>query len=261
LVVLFSREYQEEMLYQLSRVGRPVVGRIGAVERLETLESRVWAVSFTEYPDYQGVVSESESGVDPVLFGAMVGQEVQVIVKGIDDETGTVACSRKEAVEKSYPRVMERIQADQIIEAITVAVVTRDERPVLVVDVGQGVLCDMPRSKASVRYTMRMREQYRPGQVVQAKVISVEPLELSIRAARPDPWQRAVFKSRSLISGTVYKIDDHLVFVEPDLAPGILGLAPVPLMGDISRGMRVSCRVRNFDPANRKLHLRLVNRL
>lgn len=258
---MFSREYQEEMLYQLSRVGRPVVGRIGAVERLETLESRVWAVSFTEYPDYQGVVSESESGVDPVLFGAMVGQEVQVIVKGIDDETGTVACSRKEAVEKSYPRVMERIQADQIIEAITVAVVTRDERPVLVVDVGQGVLCDMPRSKASVRYTMRMREQYRPGQVVQAKVISVEPLELSIRAARPDPWQRAVFKSRSLISGTVYKIDDHLVFVEPDLAPGILGLAPVPLMGDISRGMRVSCRVRNFDPANRKLHLRLVNRL
>lgn len=256
-----SREYQGEMLFQLSRVGRPIAGRIGAVERLETLDSTAWVVVFPEYPGFRGLVPESESRVDVVIMNAMVGQKIQVVVKGVDHEAGTVACSRKEAVDKFFHQVMERIQPNQVIGATTVAVVTRDERPVLVLDIGQGVLCEVPRSKASVKYTIPMREQYRPGQTVQAKVISVDPLELSIRAARPDPWQQTVFRRRSLISGTIYRVDNNLVFVEPDLAPGILGLAPVPLMGDVSRGMRVSCRVRFFDPEQRKLHLWLANRL
>lgn len=256
-----NREYQKEMIFQLSRAGRPVAVKIGAVEQMETLDSLAWVATFSEYPDFRVLVPESEAGVDVSLMNAMVGQEVRVIVKGIDYESGIVACSRKEAVEKVCSTVMEQFQAGQIVNAVVVSVIYREQKPVLVVDIGQGVLCEVPRSKAAIKYTVPLREQYTPGQTVRLKVLSLDPVEFSVREAKEDPWQKASFKRRSLISGTVYRVTGGLIFVEPDLAPGILGLASVPLMGSVSRGMRVSCRVRSFDPSSKRLHLWLVSQL
>lgn len=255
---MLNMPVENELLYQIMKQNRTVAAQIGGIERLD---EPTWIVTFAEYPSFRGLVLLSESGVDEPLLYSMVGQEIQVIVKGVDTEAGIVACSRKEAVEMNSERVLSRLEVDQIIPATAIGVVYRDRRPFLVVDIGQGVFYEMPRSKAATCYSKRLREQYRAGQTVNCKVMSIEPLELSIRDARPDPWTRADFRRGSIISGTIYNVANELVFVEPDLCQGILGLCPVPLRGEVARGMRVSCRVRFFDPEKRRLHLWLVRAL
>lgn len=255
---MLNMPVENELLYQIFRQNRTVTAQIGGIEKLD---EPTWIVTFAEYPSFRGLIPLSESGVDEPLMYAMVGQEIQVIVKGVDQEAGIVACSRKEAVEKFTEQVLSRLEVDQIIPVTVIGVVYRDRRPFLIVDVGQGVFYEMPRSKAATCYTKPLREQYRAGQTVSCKVMSIEPLELSIRDARPNPWTRADFRRGSIISGTVYNVANELVFVEPDLCMGILGLAPVPLKGNVTRGMRVSCRVRFFDPEKRKLHLWLISPL
>lgn len=255
---MINMPVENELLYQIMKQNRVVVAQIGAIEKLD---EPTWIVTFPEYPSFRGLVPLSEAGVDEPLMYVMVGQEIEVVVKGVDTEAGIVACSRKEAVEKISEQVLSRLEVDQIIPTTAIGVIYRDKRPFLVVDVGQGVFVEIPRGKAVTCYTKPLKEQYRAGQTVSCKVMSIDPLELSIRDARPAPWTRADFRRGSIISGTVYNVANELVFVEPDLTMGILGLAPVPLRGNVSRGMRVSCRVRFFDPEKRKLHLWLVRPL
>lgn len=247
---------ENELMFQIYRQNRVIQAQIGGVEKLD---EPTWVLSFPEYPSFRGLVPLSASGVDEPLMYAMVGQQIHVVLKGIDSEAGIVACSRQAAVEKVSEQVLSRLEEGQIITATSIAVVSRDKRPCLVVDIG--VLVEILRSKAATCYTKPLRDQYRPGQAINCKVMATDPITLSVRDALPDPWTRASFKRGSIISGTVYTVQDEKVFVEPDLCMGILGLAPIPLRGDISRGMRVSCRVRFFDPEKKKLHLWLVNRL
>lgn len=54
---------------------------------------------------------------------------------------------------------------------------------------------------------------------------------------------------------------EGIVFIEPDLSPGLLGVAPFPIMGDVSRGSRVSCKVRNFSAEQQKLSLLMMNHI
>ena len=247
-------QIENEKLHQVMRQGRTITAQIGAVERLD---EPTWILSFPDYPSFRGLIPLSAAGVDEPIMYAMNGQQIQVSIKGIDG--AIIACSRQEAVEKVREQILAGIKQDDILPVTVVAVVNREKRPVLIIDVGQGVLCEIPRSKAAVKYTVPLRQQYRPGQIVPVKVLITDPLSLSARDARPDPWTLADFRRGSIISGTVYQVQDQHVFVEPDLCMGILGLAPVPLMGDVSRGMRVTAKVRYFSPEERKLHLWLVN--
>lgn len=247
---------ENELLHQIMKQNRTVVAQIGGIERLD---EPTWIISFPEYPSFRGLVPLSESGVDEPLMYTMVGQEIQVVIKGVDTEAGIAACSKKEAVEKAKGRIT--LELEQIIPANVVAVIYREQRPVLVVDIGHGLLVEMPRSKAVYCYTKPLREQYKAGQTIKCKVISTDPLALSIRDARPDPWSRADFRRGSIISGTVYTVQNEKVFVEPDLCLGILGLAPVPLMGIAQKGTRVRCKVRFFDPQQKKLHLYLIGQI
>ncbi|MFY9118785.1 MAG: hypothetical protein WAO57_00505 [Syntrophomonadaceae bacterium] len=247
-------QIENEKLHQVMRQGRTITAQIGAVERLD---EPTWILSFPDYPSFRGLIPLSASGGDEPLMYAMNGQQIQVVIKGIDG--AIIACSRKEAVEKVQEQVMAGIKQDDILPVTVVAVVNREKRPVLIIDVGQGVLCEIPRSKAAVKYTVPLRQQHRPGQIVPVKVLTTDPVTLSVRDGRPDPWTLADFRRGSIISGTVYQVQGQHVFLEPDLCMGILGLAPVPLMGDVARGMRVTAKVRYFSPDERKLHLWLTN--
>ncbi len=249
-------QIENEKLHQVMRQGRTITAQIGAVERLD---EPTWILSFPDYPSFRGLIPLSAAGVDEPIMYAMNGQQIQVVIKGIDG--AIIACSRQEAVEKIQEQILAGIKQDDILPVTVIAVVSREKRPVLVVDVGQGVLAEIPRSKAATKYTVPLRQQYRPGQTVPVKVLTTDtdPVTLSVRDGRPDPWTLADFRRGSIISGTVYQVRDQLVFLEPDLCQGILGLAPVPLMGDVARGMRVTAKVRYFSPDERKLHLWLTN--
>ena len=248
-----------EVLYQLKERKIPVIAQVGAIDYAE--DKAMWVLAFPDYPGITGLVPEKETGLPMNLINRFVGMEIKVIIAGLDRENNMVACSRKEVVEAAAQQLREQLSVGDIIPVTVKAILMKDNIATLVVDVGGGVLVDIPRSQAVIQRSAPLRAQYSIGQTIPAMVASVEPLLVSIRAARPDPWSQADYKRGQFISGTVYRIVDGNAFIEPDLTPGVLGLAPLPLLGDVQKGYRVSCKVRYFAADQKKLHLYLVNRI
>jgi len=248
-----------EVLFQMKERERPVMAQVGAIDFVDG--KPVWVLAFPGYPDIKGYVPESETGVESPLVARFVGQDVLVLIKGLDRENNLVACSRRQLVERARNEIDGQFDLGDIIPVIIKAVLLDEQlHSSLVVDVGGGYLLEMPRAQAVTRLAVPLRQQYTVGQTVDARVIGLEPLAVSIRAARPNPWTVADFKRGQYISGTVYRIIDERghVLIEPDLCPGILGLTSVPLLGNLIRGDRATCKVYNFSAELKRLHLSIV---
>ncbi|MGO0122222.1 hypothetical protein [Desulfothermobacter acidiphilus] len=259
-----------ESLHLAKERGLVLEAQVEKVSYPERLDTCVWELSFPEHPGVTGIVPFSESGLeDKALMNRLVGQRVFVAVKGLDRENGVVACSRSAALDALRERVFATLQEGQLIDCVVKAVLPRDranglpER--LLVDVGGGVLAEVPRSKATRSLAASLRELYRPGQAVRARVLSVDrekgEVKVSLVDAEPDPWQGLVFRRGEVVAGTVVQVvpEKALVFVE--VRPGVVGIAPPPLRGELRRGDRASCAVASFDPQAKKLRLRVRSKL
>lgn len=72
------------------------------------------------------------------------------------------------------------------------------------------------------------------------------------------PWERAPeFRRGDCVAGIVVRVESRFVMIEMVGVPGLVGLAPPPLRGNLSRGDRVTCMVTNFSREKNKLSLRL----
>ncbi|MEW5763235.1 MAG: 30S ribosomal protein S1 [Bacillota bacterium] len=226
-----------------------------------------WVLAFDGLDGVKGLVPASETGLpDKDLMPRFVGQQIRVKVKGVDRANGLAACSRREAVAEAAAKLLPALaeNPEQVLDAVVRCVVPGNP-PRLLVDVGGGVLAEAPNAQARVWLSKPLGAQYAPGQRVKVKVTRVDPqtgvVEASIRKARPDPWETADFRRGQFLACTVVSVRNGIVFLEPDAAPGVLGIAPLPLVGEVSRGDRVTAAVASFDRANRKLRLRLRGRL
>ncbi|MDI6907913.1 MAG: hypothetical protein QMC81_10590 [Thermoanaerobacterales bacterium] len=257
---------QWETLFQAKERGTVLTARVGALDYPDGVPT--WILAFPNLDGARGLVPAAEAGVDKSLMRRFVGQDIRVKVKGLDRTLGLVACSRREAVEEARTRL--DTHTGQVLECSVRAILGRDREngkpPRLLVDIGGGVVVEIPEVRAALRLSQALNRQYRVGEILRAKVQALAedglPV-LSVRDARPDPWERADFRRGSIISGTVYTVREtragtaRIVYVEPELTPGILGIAPYPLVGEIRPGDRVTCAVATFDRGNRKLRLRL----
>ncbi|MEW6727555.1 MAG: 30S ribosomal protein S1 [Bacillota bacterium] len=255
-----------ETLFQAKERGTVLTARVGALDYPDGVPT--WILAFPNLDGARGLVPAAEAGVDKSLMRRFVGQDIRVKVKGLDRDSGLVACSRREAVEEARTKLNVRV--GQVLECSVRAILPRDREsgkpPRLLVDVGGGVMVEIPEARAALRLSQALNRQYRIGETVAAKVTEVTddglPV-LSVRHARPDPWACADFRRGSIIAGTVYTVRQtraghgRIVYVEPHLTPGLLGIAPVPLVGEVKPGDRVTCAVATFDRASRKLRLRL----
>ncbi|RPF42008.1 small subunit ribosomal protein S1 [Thermodesulfitimonas autotrophica] len=253
-----------EVLFQAKERGVTLEALVGGLDFPDGTPT--WVLTFPDLDGVRGLVPASEAGVPKELMPRFVGQEIRVKVKGIDRENGLAACSAREAMAEAAERVLPKLAGDpeRVWEA-TVRCVVPGDPPKLLVDIG-GALAEVPRREALVSLVKTLSEQYPPGSRVRVMATRVDPqtglVEASVRKALPDPWERVDFRRGQFISGTVVRTDGAKhVFVEPDLAPGVLGLAPYPLVGEVSRGDRVTCAVASFDRGSRKLRLRLRGRL
>jgi len=252
-----------EYMFQAKERETPIEARIAGVSYADN--APVWDLTFPALglacADLRGLCPASEAGVDAPLMPRLTGRDTLVVVKGLDRENGLVACSRREAEVKARDRL--NVKEGQTVECSVLAVLPRDPeagKPArLLVDL-DGVWLEIPRSRAAYRQAVPLRQQYRPGDAVKARVQAVGadglPV-LSVRDALPDPWERADFRRGQFLACTVAGVRNGIVFLEPDLAPGMIGIAPVPLAGEVEPGDRVTCAVATFDRGNRKLRLRL----
>lgn len=257
-----ERDVMEE-LYWLGQRGMPVDAGITSVERVNG--EMTWALTFPDFPGVKGVCPASEAGVSEKVLPRLVGQTVRVLVKGVDREMGLAACSRREVVEKAKEELVNVLKEGQVIDAAVRAVLPPAEgskAPTLVLDIGGGVMVEVPRKEAVRWVSKSLSEQYRPGDAVKAKVLSCDPLTVSVRQAYPDPFTCTVFYRGQEIACTVAGVWDmkqgqKIVLIEPDAAPGMLGIAPYPLLGEVARGDRLICVVATYRPEKKQLRCRI----
>lgn len=254
-----------EVLFHAKEKDQTLDAQVVAVDYVDG--SSTWVLVFPGLDGVKGLVPAAEAGLpDARLMPRFVGQRVSVKVKGVDRENGLAACSRREAVAEAAAKLLPLLarDPDRVLDAVVRCVVPGSP-PRLLVDVGGGVLAEVPASQARVYLTRPLGAQYAPGQKVKVKVTRVDPdtgaVAASIKKARPNPWEQADFKRGQFVSCTVFAVKNGIVFLEPDAAPGVLGIAPVPLVGEVSRGDRVSCAVASFDRGRKRLRLRLRGRL
>lgn len=234
--------------------------------------SPVWELAFTglgiEMDGIRGLVPASETGLPSKdIMPRFVGQVVRVKVKGLQKDEGLVACSRLEAVAEAQKVLFENVKEEQIIDCVVRAVLHRSDGkpPRLIVDVGGGVLAEVPKRRASYS-AAPLRAQFMPGQQVKAKVIRVDPqmgkIEVSIRDAYPDPWEKGNFRRGDIVTGRICWVGEGKngqMHVWVEVPPGVIGIAPY------ERGYKVNDKVNStvkaFDARKQKLHLQLLGRL
>lgn len=259
-----------EFLYQAKERGQVLEARVAALDFPDNIPT--WVLTFPGLDGVRGLVPASETGLpDKALMPRFVGQEVRVKVKGTDRENNLAACSCREAMAEAAAKLLPVLaeNPDRVWEAAVRAVLPPDpdaEKPArLLVDVGGGVLAEVPRKEAQVWLSRPLGAQYTPGQKVRVKVTRVDPqtglVAASVKKALPDPWEKADFRRGQFLACTVAAVRGGIVYLEPDLAPGVLGIAPAPLLGEVNRGDRVSAAVASFDKGAKKLRLRLRGRL
>jgi small subunit ribosomal protein S1 len=227
-----------------------------------------WELTFRDYPGIRGIVPAGETDLpDQRLMQRFVGQSINVKIKGLDKENNLAACSRRDAVADARLRLYAEVQEGDMLECIVKAILPREDiekRPErLLVDIGGGVLVEVNRSHAMLKLSQRLSQQYTPGQTVTARVTRVEPqkgiVEVSLKDG--DAWDKVDYKRGQTISGTIVAVNGETCYIEPDATPGVMGIAPFPLRGEVRRGMRVSCKVNNFIRGTHKLRLRMLAKL
>jgi len=243
-----------------------------AMQRESVIEARIVRVTYVDdRPVWEldldvvrGLVPSSETGLGEdtnSLMQRFTGQMVFVKVKSIDKDSGIAACSRREAIADARERLFETLQAGQKIDAVVKVV--KPKR--LLVDIGGGVLVDVPRAAATRSSAFRLYELFRPGQPVSVTVKALDKQTDTISVTMlngTDPWEKAPeFKRGDEVAGVVVGLRTNFVLVEVMSSQGLIGLSPPPLRGNLRRGDKVRCMVANFNRKDKKLSLRLRDTL
>lgn len=245
-----------------------------AMQREYPIEARIVRVTWEDnQPVWEldldalrGLVPLSETGLGDdasSLMQRFTGQKVFVIVKGIDKDSGIAACSRREAIADAREKLFEILQVGQKIDAVVKVVKSKH----LLVDIGGGVLVNVPKVAATRSRALRMNELFKPGQPVSVTVKALDKNTDNISVTMlndNDPWEEAPeFRRGDIVAGVAVgiNIDKNFVMVEIMSVPGLVGLAPLPLYGKLRRGDKVRCMVANFKRKDEKLSLRLRDTL
>ncbi|MBX3027960.1 S1 RNA-binding domain-containing protein [bacterium] len=204
-----------------------------------------------------------------------VGQRLRFRVTRIEGGGRNVVVSRRvlldeEAAEQAA-QTWERLQVGNVLQGRVSTV--RDFG--VFVDLG-GVEGLVHISELAHGHVGHPSEVLQPEQVVEVKVLKVEPAEaggrpriaLSLRALAPDPWAdvAARFPIGATVPGVVRRLESFGAFVE--IAPGLDGLVHVSKMAldrrvahprqVVSAGDTVQVTVQAIDPAQRRIGLSMV---
>ncbi|KXG74905.1 30S ribosomal protein S1 [Fervidicola ferrireducens] len=240
-----------EYLFQARLTRESIPATIAALDFM--VDGPTWILSFPNLDGVKGLVPASEAGVDARVMSRLVGQKLKVKVKGIDRANKLAACSVREVFEEAA----QKLKTGDILEG---TVLTTAPGGTLLV-IADDALVEIPKEKARKFLSLPVYQQYSPGQQVEVRIVSVDEGKATGEVVLPDPWEHADYKRGQFVSAIVYKIKDGIVWLEPELTPGLLGIAPVPVKGSLERGDRVIAVVATFDPSAKKLRFRIVRRV
>ena len=195
------------------------------------------------------------------------GQEVDVVVLGVDQENRRISLGLKQASPNPWDMLYDYYPPGTVVNA-TVKNVTDFG---LFVSVDENIDIDGLIHVSDLTWDPKVknpRELYKKGDVVQAKVLTVDPenekFSLGLKQLSPDPWTQVANEHPvgSVIKGRVTSLTDFGAFVE--IREGVEGMIHISevssnkidnLSSVLTVGQEVEAMVLRLSPENKKIGL------
>lgn len=216
----------------------------------------------------RGFVPASHVDLRPVSdLSDYVGEVMKLKVLEVDQKRRKVVLSRKKALEEERDRLKEATLSELAEGQIVSGEVARLTNFGAFVNLG-GVDGLVHISEMSWKRIKHPSEVVRVGEQVDVRVLGVdrsrERISLSLKQARPDPWQdlETRFAIGTVVQGKVTKLAKNYAFVE--VTDGIEGLVPLSELSEfrvskssdvLSVGQEVKVRVIDLKPDQRRMTL------
>ena len=216
----------------------------------------------------RGFVPASHVDLRPVSdLSDYVGEVMKLKVLEVDQKRRKVVLSRKKALEEERDRLKEATLNELAEGQIVSGEVARLTNFGAFVNLG-GVDGLVHISEMSWKRIKHPSEVVRVGEQVDVRVLGVdknkERISLSLKQARPDPWQdlETKFAVGTVVQGKVTKLAKNYAFVE--VTDGIEGLVPLSELSEfrvskssdvLTVGQEVKVRVIDLKPDQRRMTL------
>ncbi len=189
------------------------------------------------------------------------GQELRVKVLDFSETEGKLIVSERAIQEEAAQEELAKLSVGQIVQG-TVTEVTDFGAFVRITDVLDGLIHS---SEIAWKYIEDPREILHPGDVVRAKIISLDGgrVSLSLKTLKEDPWLKVdeQFSVGQKVTGTILKMRPNGVFVQ--LTEDIIGIIPAAEFegknpaDTLKVGQELTLAVINVDAKDHKLILTL----
>lgn len=216
----------------------------------------------------RGFVPASHVDLRPVSdLSDYVGEVMRLKVLEVDQKRRKVVLSRKKALEDERDKMKEATLGELAEGQIVSGEVARLTNFGAFVNLG-GVDGLVHISEMSWKRIKHPSEVVRVGEQVDVRVLGVdknkERISLSLKQARPDPWQEVetTYGVGTVVSGKVTKLAKNYAFVE--VTDGIEGLVPLSELSEfrvskssdvLTVGQEVKVRVIDLKPDQRRMTL------
>jgi len=184
-----------------------------------------------------------------------VGQEIYFTVKEVDEENNIVYCSRKEAQELMEEEIIERLKNGEIFEATITGIV----RYGAYVEIN-GIYAILRNIDFSDDY-VKVGDVLKVGDKIKVKLQNVsENKRLRVEAVEKYELKTVMnfdaFERDQVVLGVVNGIKPWGAYVT--IAPGLDALCPIPLIGEIEEGTKVSFRITQVQEDKKRVRGKIV---
>lgn len=184
-----------------------------------------------------------------------VGQEIYFTVKEVDEENNIVYCSRKEAQELIEEEIIERLKNGEIFEATITGIV----RYGAYVEIN-GIYAILRNIDFSDDY-VKVGDVLKVGDKIKVKLQNVsENKRLRVEAVEKYELKTVMnfdaFERDQVVLGVVNGIKPWGAYVT--IAPGLDALCPIPLIGEIEEGTKVSFRITQVQKDKERIRGKIV---
>lgn len=184
-----------------------------------------------------------------------IGREISFVVKEVDAEKGVVYCSRKEAQALQKESIIERLREGEVFNAQVINILKYGAYVEI-----EGVTGLLKNVDFAEDYTT-IGEVLKIGDTVNVKLKKISANDRLIFEAvekykNPTIMSFDMFERDQVVLGVVRNVKPWGVYV--CIAPGIDALCPVPGTGEVEEGMKVSFRITQVRPEERRVRGKIV---
>ncbi|WCF11755.1 S1 RNA-binding domain-containing protein (plasmid) [Paenibacillus thiaminolyticus] len=184
-----------------------------------------------------------------------IGREVSFMVKEIDSDKGVVICSRKDAQAVLKESIVERLREGEVFNAQVINILRYGAY--VEIDGVTGLLknIDFAEDYTSIGEVLKVGDSVN----VKLKKISSNNrliFEAIEKYKNPTIMEFDMLERDQVTFGVVRNVKPFGVYV--NIAPGVDALAPLPGTGEIEEGMKVSFRITQVRPEEKRVRGKIV---